>query len=145
MHIRRAHEDDLSQILDLYQHLKGKAAPEIDGRITAVWRSILSDPNHYLLAGVVDGAIVSTCVMVVVPNLTHDQHPYAFIENVVTLPGHRGKGYATAVLSRAREIAAEQGCYKIMLMTGSKKESTLGFYERAGYNKRDKTAFIQWL
>jgi hypothetical protein len=29
--------------------------------------------------------------------------------------------------------------------TGSKLDSTLSFYERAGYNKNDKTAFIQWL
>jgi hypothetical protein len=35
--------------------------------------------------------------------------------------------------------------YKIMLMTGSKKESTLSFYEKAGYNRSDKTAFIQWI
>ena len=28
---------------------------------------------------------------------------------------------------------------------GSKKESTLKFYEKAGYNKDDKTGFIQWL
>jgi hypothetical protein len=32
-----------------------------------------------------------------------------------------------------------------MLMTGSKKESTLHFYKKAGYNAEDKTAFIQWL
>lgn len=32
-----------------------------------------------------------------------------------------------------------------MLLTGSKEESTLRFYESAGYNKKDKTAFIQWL
>ena len=35
--------------------------------------------------------------------------------------------------------------YKMMLLTGSKKESTLRFYENAGYNSSDKTAFIQWL
>lgn len=28
---------------------------------------------------------------------------------------------------------------------GSKQESTLHFYEQAGYNSKDKTAFIQWL
>ena len=33
----------------------------------------------------------------------------------------------------------------MMLLTGSKEESTLRFYERAGYNSKDKTAFIQWL
>ena len=29
--------------------------------------------------------------------------------------------------------------------TGSKEESTLNFYIKAGYNYKDKTAFIQWL
>lgn len=36
-------------------------------------------------------------------------------------------------------------CYKMMLLTGSKEKSTLGFYTKAGYNSTDKTAFIQWL
>ena len=45
----------------------------------------------------------------------------------------------------AKKKACESGCYKIMLMTGSKEESTLNFYRRAGYNSEDKTAFITWL
>lgn len=53
--------------------------------------------------------------------------------------------WASACLAAARELAARQGCYKIMLMTGSKRESTLRLYERAGYNRQDKTAFVQWL
>lgn len=32
-----------------------------------------------------------------------------------------------------------------MLLTGSKRETTLNFYKHAGYNSNDKTAFIQWL
>ena len=32
-----------------------------------------------------------------------------------------------------------------MLLTGSKKAETLHFYEQAGYNSSDKTAFIQWI
>lgn len=42
-------------------------------------------------------------------------------------------------------VAEEENCYKMMLLTGSKEEGTLRFYERAGYNRNDKTAFIQWL
>ena len=50
-----------------------------------------------------------------------------------------------AVENFAKEIAQKENCYKVMLLTGSKKESTLNFYERAGYNRNDKTAFIQWI
>lgn len=36
-------------------------------------------------------------------------------------------------------------CYKIMLLTGSKKKEILNFYGNARYNSTDKTAFIQWI
>jgi len=51
----------------------------------------------------------------------------------------------SACLERAKQIAVGEGCYKMMLLTGSKEESTLRFYEAAGYNRKDKTAFIQWI
>ena len=82
---------------------------------------------------------------VIIPNLTRNIRPYAFIENVVTHADYRGKGYATACLNFAKELATQANCYKIMLLTGAKSESTLNFYKRAGYNCTDETAFIQWL
>lgn len=89
--------------------------------------------------------MVSSCVCVIIPNLTRNIRPYAFIENVVTHGDYRGKGYATECLDFAKKIAEKENCYKMMLLTGSKKESTLNFYTNAGYNSSDKTAFIQWL
>jgi GNAT superfamily N-acetyltransferase len=64
---------------------------------------------------------------------------------VITLPHYRKKGFASLLLSAAKDTAVTHNCYKIMLMTGSKQESTLSFYQQAGYNSNDKTAFIQWL
>lgn len=81
----------------------------------------------------------------IIPNLTRNVRPYAFIENVVTREDCRGRGYAGACLEFAREIAKKENCYKMMLLTGSRKPETLRFYEKAGYNSSDKTAFIQWL
>jgi GNAT superfamily N-acetyltransferase len=82
---------------------------------------------------------------VIIPNLTRNIRPYAFVENVVTHTEYRGKGYATECLNYAKEIAQKANCYKMMLLTGSKEEATLNFYSNAGYNSTDKTAFIQWL
>lgn len=69
----------------------------------------------------------------------------AFIENVVTNKEYRGKGFASECLNYAKDIAIQNDCYKMMLLTGTKNESTLNFYKNAGYNSEDKIAFIQWL
>ena len=109
------------------------------------WNTIIQDENHHIIVKIVDDKIVSSCVCVIIPNLTRNIRPYAFIENVVTHTDYRGKGYATECLNYAKEIAEKMNCYKMMLLTGSKEEATLKFYEGAGYNHSDKTAFIQWI
>ncbi len=113
--------------------------------LATVWEQILSDENHHLIVNEIDGKIVSSCVCIIIPNLTRNVRPYAFVENVVTHSEHRGKGYATQCLDHAKALAERQNCYKMMLLTGSREQKTLDFYVHAGYNCADKTAFIQWL
>ncbi len=143
--VREARREDLGGILELYLCLHETSVPELTEHLTAVWDQILSDKNHHLIVNEVDGEILSSCVCVVIPNLTRNVRPYAFVENVVTHSEHRGKGYATQCLDYAKAVAEKQNCYKVMLLTGSKEQKTLDFYTRAGYNCTDKTAFIQWL
>ena len=145
MQIQIADKNDLNALLSLYTQLHDNKLPDLDDKLLDIWNHIFSDKNHYIFICKVDNKIVSSCVMIIVPNLTNNQRPYALIENVVTHEDYRNKGIATAVLEYAKKVAIENDCYKIMLMTGSKKDSTLNFYRRAGYNSEDKTAFIQWL
>jgi len=145
MLIREATTDDLLPLLGLYTQLHENKMPEINFRLEGLWSGILADKNHHIIMGVTDNKPVSSCVLVVVPNLTHSQRPYALIENVITHEACRNRGYGTAILEYAKEIALKENCYKMMLLTGSKDQSTLTFYEKAGYNQKDKTAFIQWL
>ena len=143
--VREVFENELGELLKLYLHLHEKSVPEMTEHLKNTWEMIVQDKNHHIIVNEIDGKIVSSCVCVIIPNLTKSIRPYAFIENVVTNEDYRGKGYATECLDYAKEIAVKSNCYKIMLLTGSKKETTLSFYRNAGYNSLDKTAFIQWL
>ncbi len=143
--VREVYENELDQLLQLYLYLHEKSVPEMTEHLKNTWNTIISDKNHHIIVNEVDGKIVSSCVCVIIPNLTRNIRPYAFIENVVTHADYRGKGYATDCLNYAREIAEKTNCYKMMLLTGSKEEKTLYFYSNAGYNSTDKTAFIQWI
>ncbi len=143
--VREAVKKDLDAILELYLYLHEDSIPDDDTHLRDTWTQIISDPNHHLIVNEVDGKIVSSCVCVIIPNLTRNVRPYAFIENVVTHEDYRLKGYAGECLDYAKRISEKENCYKMMLLTGSKKAETLRFYENAGYNSSDKTAFVQWL
>lgn len=143
--IREIGRNDLDGLLQLYTQLHRNPVPEHTAKLTELWENILADKNHHIIVAEEDGKIVSSCVCVIIPNLTHEQRSYAFVENVVTDNAYRKRGLATACLDYAKKIAEGENCYKLMLLTGSKEESTLDFYRRAGYNSNDKTAFIQWI
>lgn len=143
--IREARAEDLDKILELYLYLHEESIPGHDAHLEKTWEQIINDPNHHLIVNEVDGKIVSSCVCVIIPNLSRNVRPYAFVENVVTHADYRKKGYAHECLDYAKQIAQNENCYKMMLLTGSKRPETLAFYEHAGYNSTDKTAFIQWL
>lgn len=143
--IREARPDELNEILELYLNLHEDTIPEDSDNLRKTWAQIMDDPNHHLIVNEVDGKIVSSCVCVIIPNLTRGVRPYAFVENVVTHKDYRCRGLAGECLDYAKQIAIRENCYKMMLLTGSKKPSTLHFYEKAGYDCTTKTAFYQKL
>ena len=145
MTIREIKENELNELLELYTHLHETGVPEQSEKLAETWATIINDKNHHIIVAEENGKLVSSVVCVIIPNLTRNIRPYAFVENVVTHADHRGKGYAGECLAYAKKIAEQENCYKMMLLTGSKKAETLHFYEQAGYNSSDKTAFIQWI
>lgn len=143
--IREVNRNDFEGLMKLYMQLHDNPMPEKTTEIMDLWNRIIDDKNHHIIVAEENGTIVSSCVCVIIPNLTHNQQSYAFIENVVTDKDYRKRGLATQCLNYAKDIALKENCYKLMLLTGSKEESTLNFYRKAGYNSEDKTAFIQWI
>lgn len=140
--IRYIRESELNDLLDLYRHLN-KDDPRLQENesLTSLWHEILEDPGQHYLAAEVNGRIVSSCVLVVINNLTRGARPYGLIENVVTHDEHRNKGYGTRLLDKALQIARDNGCYKVMLMS-SRGEEILRFYENAGFVRGKKTGFV---
>ena len=134
---------DLPGLLALYQFLNpDDPLLSVDDGLQRHWQDILdNEALHYVVARV-EGKLVSTCNLTVVPNLTRSARPYGLIENVVTHPDYRRRGMGIQVLQYALAIAWKQECYKVMLLTGSKQESTLRFYEQAGFKRGEKTGFV---
>lgn len=134
---------DLPELLALYRYLHPDD-PELAPNETLQrhWEAIMGNPSlHYAVARSED-SLVSTCALTIIPNLTRGTRPYGVIENVVTHPDFRRRGIGTQVLQYALGLAWQSDCYKVMLLTGSKQESTLRFYEYAGFVRGEKTGFV---
>lgn len=143
--IREAERKDLDGLLKLYLYLHEVSVPASDSRLASTWEKILADDNYHIIVCEEDGLIVSSCTCIIVPNLTRNVSPYALIENVVTHKDYRGRGYAGACLGLAKEIAVKEGCYKMMLITGSSDPGAHAFYRNAGYFSEGKTAYYALL
>lgn len=138
--IRAAGQADLPALLDLYRHLDAGDMRCPADKAATILERFLSYAGSAILVGHIGADVVASCTVVVIPNLTRGGTPYALIENVVTDAGFRNRGLGKAILRAAVEHAWSAGCYKAMLMTGSKKPSTLAFYEAAGF-EQSKTGF----
>lgn len=140
--IRFIREDELPQLLALYVHLHEHDAERPDEEaLRRLWREMLDDSSLKILVAEQDGQLVASCVLNVLKNLTRGARPYALIENVVTHRDYRRRGLGRAVLNEAISIAKRMNCYKIMLMTGSKRQEIHQFYENVGFDRYAKTAY----
>jgi GNAT superfamily N-acetyltransferase len=138
--IRTIDGADIPQLLDLYRHLNpGDEETTIESAHKS-WQSLKLYSGSEIFVGCLDRALVASCTLVVVPNLTRGGAPYALIENVVTHAAHRRKGHGKAVLKEAVEAAWRAGCYKVMLLTGSTRPGALKFYQEAGF-EQSKTGY----
>lgn len=139
---REARSDDLEAVLGLYRQLHPTDPDVLDGSDAAAFERILSTPDLHLLVLEHDGAVVATTYLNVIPNITRSVSPYAVIENVVVDEALRGTGLGKQIMSRTLEVAWAAGCYKAMLMTGSRNPATHSFYRACGFSPDAKTAYL---
>lgn len=148
MIIRKAKATDAEELKVLYFEYLTHFPPKEEQDMN-LWGEMLDkfeqDENMYLLVAEENGMVVSTVQMAIVENLTHNVRPFAVIENVVTHGDYRKRGYASALLEKASEIAKERSCYKIFVETGSNKESTLNFYRNNGFAIDEKHSCLKRL
>ncbi len=133
MNIRRASEGDLDALLRLYEQLSPGNAGADRPRASAALRLILDRDGVTLLVGEMDGRVIGTVTLVVVPNLTHNSMPWAQIENMVVDESMRGTGAGRQLIDECVRLAREAGCYKVQLQSAERRTGAHRFYDRMGF------------
>ncbi|RLV51134.1 GNAT family N-acetyltransferase [Nocardioides mangrovicus] len=140
--IREATLDDFDGVIRLYRQLHPYDTVLTDGSDRLIFESIVAAEHLHLLVLDEDGELVATTYLNLIPNLSRSAAPYAVIENVVVEQTRRGTGLGKRMMAATLRRAWEAGCYKAMLMTGSRTPATHAFYRACGFDPDAKTAYL---
>lgn len=140
--LRHAKRGDLDALLALYAQLNPGDVVAPRERLAAILERIVASDALAIVVATLDDAVVATCYLNILPNLTRGGASYAVIENVVVDAAHRGTGLGQAVMRAALAQAWERGCYKALLQTGVRDPAVHRFYESCGFSANEKTGFV---
>ena len=102
MEFREIKESELDELLRLYEQLHESDVPRPnEATIKGIWTAIQASREHRYFGAFVNGALVATCALSVIPNLTRGCRPYGVIENVVTDTPFRRQGIGKGTLEYA--------------------------------------------
>jgi GNAT superfamily N-acetyltransferase len=139
---RRARADDLAALLALFRVSEVSAAAEPKQRAESIWSRTLSRDGLIVFVAESESRIVATCMLITAPNLLRSGRQHAFLENVVTHPDFRGRGYGRAVVDAALAAAWEQDCHHVLLQSGRADPRVHRFYEGCGFEPGLRTAYV---
>ncbi len=133
MNIRKIVLEEIKGVLVLIDEYDRPKSPwPNEEKVVSIFSSLI-ESGGCVVGAFENKKLIGTCTLNVCPNFSWSGRPYAVIENVIVSKEHRNKGVGKAILTYSKELARDIGCYKVALMTGSKRETTLKFYESAGF------------
>jgi GNAT superfamily N-acetyltransferase len=129
---------DIQDILLLYEQLFSNTDQAEVNRATKIREhkkalfEIKQNPNHHLLVAEIEGIIVGTLAIIIIPNLSHMGRPWAIIEHVIVDELHRGRGLGSLLMERAIQLAKGRDCWRVILSSNKQLIDSHKFYESVG-------------
>ncbi|MEU4621852.1 GNAT family N-acetyltransferase [Actinoplanes sp. NPDC023801] len=122
--VRRATPADLDAVSEVLAEGRVTAPPATGGepavrteRQTTAWAQMMATPAMTVYLAEQNGQPVGTATLLVMPHLTYDCRPSAFLEAVVVRYAHRRRGVAAMLLRHALADARAASCLKVQLLS----------------------------
>lgn len=136
--IREARIEDLSAIVSLLADdplgsARESAEDPLPEAYDRAFAEIESDPRQTILVAEVDGCVVGTLQLSILPNLTYGGRRRAQVEGVRIASEARGTGIGRGLMDRAKQLARDAGCHMLQLTTNRQRPQAVHFYERLGF------------
>ncbi len=130
--IRHCEAHDLPALHKLYQQLHAGATDTSLDEIATAFEIMRAHPGCGVFVVDLDGGVVGSFVLYILPNMTRHGRPAAILENIVVDEAQRGQGIGRALLGYARDLARAKGCYKLSLTSNAIRTDAREFYRRCG-------------
>lgn len=143
LQFRDATPDDIAVMLNLIHagDWRGDQAPTLDAaslddpRYRTAFDEIAADPNHRLIVAELDGEVVGTLQISVLPGLARFGMKRAILENVHIRADQRGTGLGTRMVQWAIERCREAGCGMVQLTSNKVRKDAHRFYVKLGFEQ----------
>ena len=142
--VRLATIADLGSLLALFAASDVSRSAEPRERAEQIWAETIARDGLVVFVSDADTQIVSTCMLITVPNLLRGGRQHGIIENVVTHPDFQGRGHGRAVIGAALAEAWNRDCHHVLLQSGRANPRTHRFYEGCGFVPGLRTAYAAW-
>ena len=136
MQIRRATAEDVPAIVaiyaadDLFGSRESLDDPEPYLKAFAV---LDADPAHFLAVADLDGEVVGTFHLTVIPGIARRGLTRGLVESVHVRPDRRGHGVGGAMMRWAIDESRRRGCDLVQLTSNTARPQAHRFYERLGF------------
>ena len=140
--VRPASAADLPAVLEILTDNRAEhpqeAAPstgEPSHRQKAAWARVTATTDLTVYLAEMDAEAAGTASMMLMPHVTYDCRPTAFIEAVVVKHAHRRRGVATLLLQQALKDARAASCLKVQLLSHKRHrhDGPHGLYQAMGF------------
>jgi GNAT superfamily N-acetyltransferase len=133
---------DLDALRALFAAGEVSAPAEPRARAAAIWAELMAARDVTVFVAPVDAGLAATCTLVTAPNLLRGGRRHGFLENVLTHPAHRRRGYGRAVVAAALAAAWRADCHHVLLQSGRADPGVHRFYARCGFVADRRVAYV---
>ena len=133
--VRIAQPADLLDIVRLIDRAPARTFPELTATQQATWSQMLGTPNLTIYIGEVRAEVVGTTSLLLMPHLTYECRPTAFVEPMVVAEAHRRRGVGRMLMERVLDDAKQARVRKVQLLSHKRHadDGAHEFYRSLGF------------
>jgi GNAT superfamily N-acetyltransferase len=136
--IRSAKRGDVRRIVELLVDdelgaTRERLADPIPESYETAFDEIDRDPSQELVVLEVDGMVMGTLHLTIIPYLTYEGRPRGMIEAVRIDRQQRGSGFGERLVRWAIDRARHRGCHMVQMTSDKRRPDALRFYQRLGF------------